>query len=497
MADVLRKVRQTIDRYELLAPGETVVVGVSGGPDSLCLLHILRRLSGEYDLKLHVAHLNHMIRGEEADADAAFVAELAKEWGLPATIEACDVPCLAREKKLALEEAARQARYGFLAQVARRVGARRIAVGHNADDQTETIIMHWLRGAGLAGLRGMLPKTDLAALRLEAAPSGEAPATEGLRLIRPLLEVTRAEIEAYCREHGLTPRFDRSNLDTTYFRNRLRHELIPYLETYNPNIREVVRRSARVIADDYEFLRSELEKAWPRIVVSESDKAIVFDLGQWRALHTSLQRSSLREAIRRLRRSLRNINWVHVEDALWALRTKPAGTQVTLPQGLMLSIGYETFIVAEEGHVELPRDAPLLFVESLPLAIPGMTELPRSTWRVEARILAREELPEGWEENPDPWQAFLDYERVGSKLTLRRRQPGDRFQPLGLGGRQVLLGEFMINVKIPRQWRDYVPIVASPRHIVWVAGWRIDERAKVGPQTERVLHLAFRRAGPT
>ncbi|HDH09587.1 MAG TPA: tRNA lysidine(34) synthetase TilS, partial [Chloroflexi bacterium] len=169
MADVLRKVRQTIDRYELLAPGETVVVGVSGGPDSLCLLHVLRRLS-EYDLKLHVAHLNHMIRGEEADADAAFVAELAKEWGLPATIEAYDVPRLAREKKLALEEAARQARYGFLAQVARRVGARRIAVGHNADDQTETIIMHWLRGAGLAGLRGMLPKADLAALRLEAAP---------------------------------------------------------------------------------------------------------------------------------------------------------------------------------------------------------------------------------------------------------------------------------------------------------------------------------------
>jgi len=493
LADVLRKVRQTIDRYELLAPGETVVVGVSGGPDSLCLLHVLRRLSGEYDLKLHVAHLNHMIRGEEADADAAFVAELAKEWGLPATIETYDVPRLAREKKLALEEAARQARYGFLAQTAHQVGARRIAVGHNADDQTETIIMHWLRGAGLAGLRGMLPKTDLAALRLEAAPGGEAPPTEGLQLIRPLLEVTRAEIEAYCREHGLTPRFDRSNLDTTYFRNRLRHELIPYLETYNPNIREVVRRSARVIADDYEFLRSELEKAWPRIVISESDEAIIFDLGRWRALPTSLQRSSLREAIRRLRRSLRNINWVHVEDALWALRTKPAGTQVTLPQGLMLSIGYQTFTVAEEGHVELPRDVPLLFVESLPLAVPGVTELPQSAWRVEARILARKELPKGWEENPDPWQAFLDYERVASELTLRRRQPGDRFQPLGLGGHQVLLGEFMINVKIPRQWRDYIPIVVSPRHIVWVAGWRIDERAKVGPETKRVLHLAFRR----
>ncbi len=485
--DILGKVRRTIEEYELLSPGERVVVGVSGGPDSLCLLHVLNRLRGEYDIELHVAHLNHLIRGEEADADAAFVAKLAEDWGLPATVEARDVPALAKAKGLAIEEAARQARYSFLGEVAYRIGARTIAVGHNADDQTETVIMHWLRGAGLAGLRGMQPMTEMKEMRL-----GEK--SFDLRVIRPLLEVTRAEIKAYCREHGLQPRFDRSNLDTTYFRNRLRHELIPYLESYNPNIRELVRRSAKVIAADYEFLRSELERVWPQVVIKETDKQVTFDLEGWRALPLSLKRSTLREAIHRLRRSLRNIDWIHVEDARIALETKGAGTKVTLPRGLMLTIGYGEFFVAEEGQIEFPTDLPLLFVDVLPLSVPGTTELPQSDWLVEARILSREELPPNWEENPDPWQAFLDHEKTGPNLILRHRNKGDRFQPLGMEGHQVTLSAFMINVKIPSHLRDLIPIVATPCHIVWVAGWRLDERVKITEGTERILHLTFRQA---
>jgi tRNA(Ile)-lysidine synthase len=504
--DVVSTVRHTIDRYGLLLPEETVVVGVSGGPDSLCLLHVLNRLRGEYRIGLHVAHLNHQIRGSEADADAAFVARLAEEWGLPCTVEARDVPTLAREKKLSLEEAARRARYAFLAEVAEHAGAKRIAVGHNADDQTESVLMHWLRGAGLAGLRGMLPAIPLSDYRLLEGEDGRQYNGQGefngreefngqkpypFTLIRPLLEVTRAEIEAYCAEHSLQPRFDRSNLDTTYYRNRLRHELIPYLEGYNPGIREVVRRSAKVITDDYAYLRAELDRLWPQVVISESDKAIQFDLAAWRCLPTSFQRSTLRQAIHRLRRSLRNINWIHVEDARVALMEKPAGTQVTLPQGLMLTMSYQTFTVADEGYVELPTDLPLLAVDSLPLAVPGTTLLPESIWRVEARLLSKSELSPGWEDNQDPWQAFLDHDVTGSELILRRRQPGDRFQPLGLGGRQTTLREFMINVKIPAQWRNRVPIVASPQHIVWLAGWRVDERARVTEGTKQVLHLRF------
>jgi tRNA(Ile)-lysidine synthase len=487
--DVLSKVRRTIDRHGLLAGGGSVVVGVSGGPDSLCLLHVLNRLREDYGVELHVAHLDHCIRGAESQEDAAFVAKLAEEWGLPATVEARDVPQLAGESKLAIEEAARQARYSFLAQVALAVGVNRIAVGHNADDQAETIVMHWLRGAGLAGLRGMLSQTDLREMRLEAAWPDHPPLD--LRLIRPLLETPRAEIEAYCLEHGLKPRFDRSNLDTTYYRNRLRHELIPCLESYNPNIREVLRRSAQVISGDYDFLQAELERVWPVVVSSESGEVITFDLERWRALSTSQQRSTLREAVHRLCRSLRNINWIHIENALWALREKPAGTQVTLPQGLTLSIGYHDFTVADEGYVP-EVDWPLLLAESLPLAVPGVAELPDSDWCLEAAIIERGEFNEDLLNNPNPWQAFLDCERVGSELVLRQRQSGDRFQPLGLGGQKKSLHTFMIDVKIPRPLRGFVPILASPRHIVWVAGWRVDERVKITESTKRVLHLAFR-----
>jgi len=487
--DVLAKVRQTIVRYGLLAGGGAVVVGVSGGPDSLCLLHVLNRWREVYGIELHVAHLDHRIRGQESTEDAAFVARLAAEWELPAIIEAQDVPKLAREGNLAVEEAARQARYSFLAQAAQRVGARRIAVGHNADDQAETIVMHWLRGAGLAGLRGMLPLTQLSEMRLEAAWPDHPPLD--LQLIRPLLETPRAEVETYCWQHGLKPRFDRSNLDTTYYRNRLRHELIPYLESYNPNIREVLRRSAWVISADYDFLQAELERVWPTVVSSESGEAIAFDLESWRALPTSQQRSTLREAVHRLRCSLRNINWIHIENVLSALRDKPAGTQVTLPQGLMLTIGYDDFTVADQGY--LPAvDWPLLLAESLPMTVPGVTELPDSDWCLEAAIVERKELGQDYLDNPNLWQAFLDYERVGSELVLRQRRSGDRFQPLGLGGHEKGLHTFMIDVKIPCSLRGLVPIVASPRHIVWVAGWRIDERAKVTSETKRILHLAFR-----
>ena len=284
MADVLRQVRRTIESHALLARSDAVVVGVSGGPDSLCLLHLLLRLREEYDLRLHVAHLHHGARGADADADAEFVAALAAEWGLPVTVERRDVPALACEHRLAFEEAARRVRYAFLARVAGEIGARRIAVAHNADDQAETVLMHFLRGAGPAGLRGMLPATPIIDYRMleplmvqeargKRQENGERAQQSCILhpascvIIRPLLEVERVDIESYCTEQGLKPRFDRSNLDTTYFRNRLRHELLPLLETYNPNVRARLCHTAAVIAADYDLLAQLRERAWDDVLL--------------------------------------------------------------------------------------------------------------------------------------------------------------------------------------------------------------------------------------
>lgn len=490
--DVVERVRTEIERNGLLARGETVVAGVSGGPDSLCLLHVLQRLSAEYALHLHVAHLNHQLRGAEADADAAFVAHTAQAWGLSVTVESVDVRALARSRKLAVEEAARQARYTFLARVAHSIAAQRIAVAHNADDQVETVLMHALRGSGLAGLRGMQPMS-----RLEGEAPLAQPDASGLWLIRPLLGVPRSEIEAYCQAQGLQPRFDHSNLDTTYYRNRLRHELLPFLETFNPGIREVILRSASILTAEHDYLRQQTELAWNQVVRAEGPQIITCSLPDWRAMPLALQRSIVREAIHRLRRSLRNINWIHVEDAVHVLQSGTTGTRATLPGGLEALLSYDEFVLADADYQPPLPDQPTLSGEELPLRIPGSTSLPGSAWRLRARVISLCDIEDETLRPASPWQVYLDYDTTGKHLVLRTRHPGDRFWPLGLGGQPTTLNAFMTNAKLPRAWRDCIPLLASPGQICWVAGWRIDERVKVTHETSRVLELTFEKRANT
>jgi tRNA(Ile)-lysidine synthase len=490
--NLIERVKKTIESSRMLAHGDHIVVAVSGGPDSLCLLHVLLQLREEYALVLDVAHLNHQLRGVDADQDAAFVARVAADWGLPAYIEARDVAALARRRGLAIEEAARQARYAFLGRVARQVGAQSVAVGHNADDQVETVCMHWLRGSGLAGLRGMQIVSRFEDLRLtgeEVQPTDE---DRELLLVRPLLEIPRSEIEAYCAEHKLEPRFDRSNLDTTYYRNRLRHELLPFLETFNPRIREVILRSTAILSADHACLRDALTQAWSQVVLSTKADAIQFDLKLWRALPLSLQRSTLREAIRLLRRSLRNINWVHVENAVRVLRDGQTGSAVTLPSGLEARLSYGTFTIAARGYAPPMPDWPSLS-EEVELAIPGVTPLPGSGWYLHASIIERGALDDHSLRHAHPWQAYIDQAVAGNDLHLRPRTAGDRFWPQGLGDKPTTVNNFMTNAKIPRAWRDHIPLLVSPRQVLWMAGWRIDERAKVTGSTARVLRLSFER----
>ncbi len=488
--DLLREARRTIERYRLINPGDTVVVGVSGGPDSLCLLHVLAALMPGLNVRLHVAHLHHGLRGADADADAAFVAEVAKAWGLACSAEQADVAALAGQTGASLEEAAREARYAFLGRLAGDIGAQAVAVGHTAGDQAETVLMHFLRGSGLAGLRGMQPRSPFPLPKLSIVNCQLS--IVNLRLIRPLLLVPRTDILQYCAEHGLTPRYDRSNEDMTFFRNRLRHELLPLLEDYNPQIRRVLARTATVLADDYELLRMDLLAAWPQVVVQESAGRLVLDLAIWRRLPTALQRSVVREAIQRLRASLRNVNYVHVDNAFWLLREGRAGDRMTLPAGLELVLGYDRFTMGDEG-IELPvNDLPQMDVEWLPLPVPGTLAL--GGWQIEMTLLAAADLPPGWQDNAYPWQAWLDAGVLGPAPALRTWREGDRFQPLGMAGRSKLLAELFTNVKIPAPARQRWPLLTtSAGDIAWVCGLRVDERAGITATTQQMLHVRLSR----
>jgi tRNA(Ile)-lysidine synthase len=495
LSDILKQVHDTIETHNLLASGDGVVVGVSGGPDSVCLLHILLGLCDRYHLRLHVAHLHHGVRGKEADADAEYVASLANEWGLPTTIDRQDIPALAREHKLAFEEAARRVRYAFLARVASETAASKIAVGHNADDQAETVLMHFLRGTGPAGLRGMLPLTPLHTYHLNGFLDPTVSKT--VSLIRPLLEVPRSDIEHYCAINNITPRLDRSNLDTTYFRNRLRHELLPTLRTYNPNIGTQLCRTARVVSADYELVARLREDAWTDVLLAAQETFIIFDKAKWQALPTALQRATLRHAAYQLRRTLRDVGFVHVENARMAALGGETGSQATLPMGLALTVGYDTLTLGniDDAAPALPDDPLLWSTGRTAVTVPGTTPLPGREWILEAKVLEEWDV-EKIAASQDVWTAYFDLEKLVEPLTLRPRRPGDRFRPQGMQGHSCKLGAFMINAKIPQPWRAHVPLLEADGEIVWVCGYRTGDGVTVGPDTRKVLRLRFARATP-
>jgi tRNA(Ile)-lysidine synthase len=331
LGDVLAFIR----RHDLVRTGGPLVVGVSGGPDSVCLLHLLTGLQEGLGTSLHVAHLNHMLRGEESDDDAEYVVRMAGGLGLSITVERSEVRNYRAKHHLSLEDAARRLRYQFFAGVADRVGADAVAVGHTADDQIETVLMRLIRGTGAKGLQGMQPATRWHDV-------GE----EGLRVVRPLLRVRREGTEAYCREHGLDPRRDSSNLLPDRLRNRVRHELLPLLRTYNPKIDEALLRTVEALASESSLAEDHASGAWPE-VVAEVGGACLLDKKRFRSLHPAVQRHLLREVVRKLLGDLEDVEWKHIERMRTSFDLR-RGKRLVLPRRLTLCVEKDTCRLSAE-----------------------------------------------------------------------------------------------------------------------------------------------------
>jgi tRNA(Ile)-lysidine synthase len=457
-----------IQEQHLISPGQKLVVAVSGGPDSVCLLHVLLSLREELDIKLHVAHLDHQLRGSESEADARYVAGLAQQLGIPATIERSDVKSYRSRKHGSLEEAAREVRYAFLSRVARSVGASTVAVGHTLDDHIETILLHLIRGTGTRGLRGLAPGN-----RWQMGG-------DSINVIRPLLPVSRDETNRYCQQHRITTRLDTSNLSLDLLRNRVRHRLLPLLGEYNPRIADALLRTARIVADDIAVLDSEVSRLLPDIARKQNG-IYILDRKRFDSLPAALKRNLLRALLEELRGSLKDIEQRHIEEIMDVLE-KPAGKRLTLPFGLTFAIEYDRYLLGCDLDALCPF--PDLAGESS-LKVPGETSL--SGWRIEATVLDRG--PE-MESANHLLSACFDLDKTGDKLVVRSRRPGDTFQPLGMN-QPKKLNEFMIDARIPQSWRKRVPIVCSPTQILWVAGWHIDNRVKVTPSTRHILSLKF------
>jgi tRNA(Ile)-lysidine synthase len=458
----------------LIQQGQKVLVAVSGGPDSVCLLHVLFKLQKELQITLHIAHLDHALRGEESEGDAQYVAELAQKLGIPAAIEKKAVKAYQKTHRLSLEEAAREVRYSFLADTARAVGAKYVAAGHTLNDQAETILLHIIRGTGTRGLRGLQPSQTLQF------------ADRKLVVIRPLLEIRREETMAYCKLHRLSPRTDSSNKSTDILRNRVRHELLPLLKDYNAGIVDSLLRMSRIAADDVAFLEAESETVWKRIVRRQKG-IFIFEKPAFLSLAPSLQRQLLRRAIESLLGTLKDIETRHIEEIFRSL-SKPAGRCIDLPEGLVFVIEYHRFLLGPQPETLSPF--PQLIGEH-GLTVPGVTNL--LGWRIEATLTATEKIG-STADNQNGFTSYLDWAKTGNDIKVRSFRQGDRFQPLGLG-EEKKVARFLLDARVPRFWRPNLPIFYTPQQIIWVAGYRLDDRVKVTSGTREVLCLRMARQG--
>jgi tRNA(Ile)-lysidine synthase len=468
-----------------LNPVKPVLAGVSGGADSLCLLGILQ----EAGYRVIVAHFNHQLR-PEADLEAASVSKRASRLGLPFEEDSANVRAYAREQSLSLEEAARVLRYRFLFAAARKHAAQAVAVGHTADDQVETVLMHFLRGAGLSGLKGMEYRTIL--------PTFD----EQIPLIRPLLSLWRRETEAYCREHNLEPHFDASNDDKAYFRNRLRHELIPELEKYNPHIKESLLRSAQSLQSDYAALQEVLEPIWKEVVVEMGKDWVAFDRPGLAKLARGLRRNLLHRAAESLRPESRDFGFNTLDRAAGFVEA-PAGKQIDFANGL--------YLFAEQGKITLAVYEADLPVTQWPqvgreivirehgsgirdMGLAGrelMLELGNG-WML--RVEERPGDDESWKANTDHWSAWLDTDRLpAGKLVIRPRRLGDAFTPLGMAGQTIKVKDYYINLKIPQRARAHWPLVCAGDQVLWVVGYQIAHPFRIAEETRHILHLEMKK----
>jgi tRNA(Ile)-lysidine synthase len=453
-----------------------IVVGVSGGADSMCLVDVL----AQEKFPIIVAHLDHQLR-PESSSEAEIVHLYAKARGIQFILGSEDVKARAELKGESLEEAARNARYRFLYQCAEESGAQAVMVGHTADDQVESVLMHLLRGSGLDGLSGMpycwLPN----------AWHAEIP------LIRPLLSTWRIETLAYCEQKGIHIVSDPTNQDPSYFRNRLRLELIPYLETFNPAIRKLIWQSAEVMRGDRDVITRLVDDAWRRVLVKQGAGHVAIESDLSRDFSLGMQRRLIRRAIAQLRPSLRDISFSDVERGVEQIREKKPFAEIDLAAGLKL--------VSEPGLLWVAEWDSTLPADMWPQVSSGQSELEigdtialQSGWLLAAEKAAKNDVrfePEGLDD--DTSQAWLDLGCIKPPLLVRARREGDRFQPLGMQGQSQKLSDFMINQKIPRRARDRWPLVCSGDQIIWVAGYRPAESVQITPQTAQVVKLSLKR----
>ena len=461
-----------------VASTEFVLLAISGGPDSMAMLTAminLRQTSSDQVPEFAVAHFNHRLRGPESEGDARYVRDFCFEREIICEIGTGDVAEFAKNHSGGLEAASRTMRYRFLADAARRRGATAIATAHTSDDQAETILLHIVRGSGLAGLRG---------IQANGPVPGEID-SEHLRLVRPLLAVSKSDTHAYCQMAGIKTRHDSSNDDLSFARNRIRHKILPELRELNPSVSEAIIRLGEAAGADHAALEAIVDGDWD--IVSQKDGEVLLPFALLNQVPNAVKTRLIQRAFSILDPSRRQtLETVHIKAILEATRNG-VGLSIELPAGVVATVGYENVTLSRGPK---PIDCHYLPIDDqVILEVPGWLALDSTSTLTAVLIEPPADISDISEST-----AYLDLQTAGQSLIVRNWIEGDRFQPLGMS-QEKKLSDFFIDSKVPRDWRKLIPLVLLNDRIAWVAGYRIAEWAKVSSETNHCVRLELASTG--
>ncbi|MFL0248012.1 tRNA lysidine(34) synthetase TilS [Candidatus Clostridium stratigraminis] len=460
------KVITTIKENNMFVPNDKVIVAVSGGPDSICLLHILNRIKVKYNLTLYAAHVNHCLRGEEADKDEEYVKAFCKKIGIACFSKRVDVNKLAREKGLSSESAGREARYDFFNELFDKLGADKIALAHNANDQAETVLMRIVRGSGMEGLIGIRP-------------------IRGNIFVRPLINIRRESIESYCKENFLEPRIDKTNLENIYARNKVRLELIPYImDNFNSDVISAINRLADTISKDNEYLEEIALEKYKGYCDEKALKVIINSEAflEKEAIITRV----LRLALNRVKGNLYNVEKKHIYDII-NLQKSGTGKKLNLPSGIICFNNYDNI----ELYFGKIKNNPDIVNNNYLIKINETVDLPAFGIEVSTRLIDNDEKI-NFKENS--YLKYFDYDKIKGNIIIRARKDGDKFTPFGMKGSKKLK-DFFIDLKIPQEERDKIPLICFGDTIAWIVGCRISERFKIHKETKNILEIKINKRG--
>ncbi len=461
---LIEKVKEIIESYGLIKENDNILIGLSGGPDSMALLFCLLEIKKSISFNIVLAHVNHGVRGEDARADQVFVEKLAKDLDLAFYTKNVDMVAYGKEKGITAEEAGRELRYGFFREILKEIGGGKIAVAHNKNDQVETLLMRIIRGTGIDGLKGMTYRVD--------------------DIIRPILHIERREIEQFLKDRSIESVLDKTNLEPIYTRNKVRLELIPYLEeNFNPKTIDSIWRLSNLASEDVDFLNEYTMDRINSIRVKSDGSKVVLSREKFLKDPKAIRQRVLRQAILEIKKSLQGISEVHIDNALELIGNGTGNKEIDLIDNIKIRISYDQIIIENKAKIKM---------ESRPysygFSVPG-TLIINNEFLFESQII---EVDNNFVIEKKDNTKYFDYDRIKGGLEIRNRKNGDRFVPFGMEGSKKLK-DYLIDEKVPLDMRDNIPLLVDDENIIYVVGYRTSNIYRVRPETKRVLKVTVRR----